>query len=124
MVPGHCVHLRNQNTTISIAYFCLRWLNDGNFHRSREAEAGWGKSSLQEDLVHVLTAIVEGLEQEIQWPDENRRRELANIFPGIFRGCIGVGDVKEYQIEKPKDRIKEKRSWSGKKKLTVTRCSV
>ena len=105
-------------------FFCLRWLNDGNFHRSREAEADWGKSSLQEDLVHVLTAIVEGLEQEIQWPDENRRRELANIFPGIFRGCIGVGDVKEYQIEKPKDRIKEKRSWSGKKKLTVTRCSV
>ena len=43
------------------------------------------------------------------------RRELANIFPGNFRGCIGVGDVKEYQIEKPKDRIKEKRSWSGEK---------
>jgi hypothetical protein len=97
-------------------FFCLRWLNDGNFHRSREAEAGWGKSSLQEDLVHVLIAIVEGLDDQIQWPDENHRRELANVFPGIFHGCIGVGDVKEYQIEKPKDRIKEKRSWSGKKK--------
>jgi hypothetical protein len=116
MVPGHWVHLRSQNTTISIAYFfCLRWLNDGNFHRSREAEAGWGKSSLQEDLVHVLIAIVEGLEDEFQWPDENHRRELANIFPGFFRGCIGVGDVKEYHREKPKDRIKEKRSWSGGK---------
>jgi hypothetical protein len=42
---------------------------------------------------------------------------LANVFPGIFRGCIGVGDEKEYRIEKSKDGIKEKRSWSGKKKI-------
>jgi hypothetical protein len=62
------------------------------------------------DLVHVLTAIVEGLDDQIQWPDENRRRELGIVFPGIFRGCIGIGDVKEYQIEKSKDLVKEKRS--------------
>ena len=65
-------------------YFCLRWLNDGNFHRSREAEADWGKSSLQEDLVHVLTAIVKGLDDQIQWPDESHRWELVNVFQGFF----------------------------------------
>jgi hypothetical protein len=39
-----------------------------------------GKSSLQEDLTHVLIAIVEGLDDQIQWPDRNRRRELTNVF--------------------------------------------
>ena len=98
-------------------YFCLCWLNDGLFYRSQEAETGWSKTSVQEDLVHVLTAIVEGLDDHLQWLDANWRQELALIFPGILRGCIGVGDVKEFQIEKPKDTMKERQSWSGKKKL-------
>jgi hypothetical protein len=89
-------------------FFCLEWLNDGIFHRSREARAGWGKSSLQEDLIHFLMAIVEGLDNQLQWPDENRRMELSNIFPGIFRGCIGMADVKEFQVVKSKDPIKER----------------
>ena len=80
-------------------------------------EAGWSKTSLQRDTVHVLKAIVEGLDDEVVWPDENRRQELANNFPGIFNGCIEVGDVKEFQVEKPKDRVKERMSWSGKKKI-------
>jgi hypothetical protein len=64
-----------------------------------------------------LQAIVEGLDDELQWPDENRHRELANAYSGIFQGCIGIGDVKEFEIEKPIDRVKEKRSWSEKKKV-------
>ena len=39
------------------------------------------------------------------------------MYPGIFNGCIGVGDVKEYQVVKYKDPVKERRSWSGKKKI-------
>jgi hypothetical protein len=46
--------------------YCLCWLNDGNFHKTREVEAGWGKSSLQEDLDHVLIAIIEGFENQVQ----------------------------------------------------------
>jgi len=42
---------------------------------------------------------------------------LAHIFLGILRGCIGVGNVKEFQIEKLKDVMKERQSWSGKKKI-------
>ncbi len=97
--------------------FVLRWLNDGLFYRSREADTGYSKSSIQEDLIDVLQAIIEGLDEHLTWPDENRRRELAVVYTGILRGCIGVGDVKEYEIEKPKDSVKEKRSWSGKKKI-------
>ncbi len=41
------------------------------------------------------------------------------MYPGIFHGCIGVGDMKEFQVVKLQDTIKEGRSFSGKKKLTV-----
>jgi hypothetical protein len=72
---------------------------------------------VQEDLVHVLTAIVEGLDDHHQWPDANWHQELAQIFPGILRGCIGAGDGKEFQIEKPKNNMKERQFWCGKKKI-------
>jgi hypothetical protein len=62
-------------------------------------------------LEHVLHAIVEGLDDELKWPDVNRRQELANVHPGIFNSCIGVGDVKEFQVVK--DTVKERRIWSG-----------
>jgi hypothetical protein len=50
---------------------------------------------MQEDKVHVLTAIVESLGDHFQWPDENRQQELGRIFPQILRQCIGIGDVKD-----------------------------
>jgi hypothetical protein len=68
-------------------------------------ETGWGKSSVHRDTCHVLQAIVEGLDDELQWPDENHCRELAKTYSGIFQGCIGIGDVKEFKIEKPIDRV-------------------
>ena len=98
-------------------FFALKWLNDGNFHRTREADFGWSKTSLQRDLEHVLRAIVEGLDDELQWPGADRRAELANVYPGIFHGCIGVGDVKEFQVVKFQDPVKERHSFSGKKKI-------
>jgi hypothetical protein len=73
---------------------------------------------VQEDLVHLLTAIVEGMDDYLWWPDENCRQGLAHIFPGILRGCIGIGDVKEFHIEKPKDSLKERHFWIGKKKMS------
>jgi hypothetical protein len=98
-------------------YFCLKWLNDGNFYKTRETETGWGKSSLQEDTVHVLEAIVEGLDDELQWPNAECRQELGNVFQGIFHGCIGIADVKEFQVIKHKNLEKERKTWSGKKKI-------
>jgi len=102
-------------------FFCLCWLSDGLHCHSHDCETGWGKSSLQEDLIHVLIAIVEGLDDQIQWLDHNHRRELANVFQGVMKGCIGIADIKEYQIEKPTDKIKECESFSGKKKINSYR---
>jgi hypothetical protein len=86
-------------------YFCLKQLNNGNFYKTREADTGWGKPSLQEDTVHVLCDIVEGLDDEFQWLYAARRPELANVFPGMFHGCVGVSDKKEYQFVKYLDTI-------------------
>jgi len=61
--------------------------------------------------------IVEILEDELQWPDVEKRQKLAAVFPGMFSGCISVVDVKEYQAVKYLDTVKERRSWSGKKKI-------
>jgi hypothetical protein len=90
-------------------------VNDGLFYRSREADTCHAKSSVQEDLFHVLTAIVEGLDEHLSWPDENHRHELDVTFSWHLSGCIGVCDVKEYEIEKPKDCTLEKSSWRGGK---------
>jgi hypothetical protein len=61
--------------------------------------------------------MVEGLEDELQWPEAEKREELGAVFPGMFNGCIGVSDVKEYQVVKYLGTVKEKRSWSGKKMI-------
>jgi hypothetical protein len=60
--------------------------------------------------VYVLQAIVEGLEDELQWPDAEKRQELGAVFPGMFKGCVGVSDVKEYEVVKYLDPAKERRS--------------
>jgi hypothetical protein len=75
-------------------------LNDGNFFRTREAETGIGKSTIHEDTVHVLDTIVEGLDDQLQWPDVEKRQDLAAVFPGMFCGCVVVANVKEYPVVK------------------------
>jgi hypothetical protein len=45
--------------------FFLHWLNDGLFYRSREADTGYAKSPIQEDLVQVLQAIIEGQDEHL-----------------------------------------------------------
>jgi hypothetical protein len=37
------------------------------------ADTGYAKSSVHEDIVHVLQAIIEGLDEHLTWPDENCR---------------------------------------------------
>ena len=57
------------------------------------------------------------LDDELQWPNAECRQELGNVFQGIFHGCIGIADVKEFQVIKHKNLEKERKTWSGKKKI-------
>jgi hypothetical protein len=63
-----------------------------------------------------LRAIVEGLDDQLQWPNAARRAELAGIHEGVFSNMIGILDIKEHRINKPKDRRKENLSYSAKHK--------
>jgi hypothetical protein len=103
-------------------FFCLKWLNDGNVFHTREVETGWGKSSIHRDTCHVLQAIVEGLDDELQWPNMDQRQQLASTYDGIFCGCIGISNVKEFEIEKPGDPVIERRSFSEKKIIHLRCC--
>jgi hypothetical protein len=37
-------------------------------------------------------------------------QEFTAVFPGMFHGCAGVADVKECQVVKYLDPVKERRS--------------
>ncbi len=43
---------------------------------------GWGKTPLQEDCEHVLIAIIDGLDDELKWPDEGKKAQLAVAYEG------------------------------------------
>jgi hypothetical protein len=62
------------------------------------------------------------LEDELQWPDAEKRQELAVVLPGMFHGCIGVADVKESQVVKYLDPIKEKNVGVGRRKSITIVC--
>lgn len=64
----------------------------------------------------MLKAIVDGLEAEIEWPSVEERRALGDTFEGIFKNCIGIVDCWERPINKFKDTVKERDTYSGKKK--------
>ncbi|KAJ1411183.1 hypothetical protein B484DRAFT_468339 [Ochromonadaceae sp. CCMP2298] len=44
--------------TANRLFWCLHWLVCGDTFKQEEFTAGWGKSSLNEDLPHVLRAII------------------------------------------------------------------
>jgi hypothetical protein len=66
----------------------LSVVNVGNFYKTQEAEIGLGKSNRCEDKAHVLQAIVEGWEDEFQWPDMEKRQEVGAVFSRMFKSCL------------------------------------
>jgi hypothetical protein len=72
--PANDIHSNCKVDHFNHLYYCLKWLNDGNFYRSQEADIGYGKSSIHGDTVHVLQAIVDGLEDELHGQMQRRGR--------------------------------------------------
>jgi hypothetical protein len=75
----------------------------------KEAETILGKSNLCEDKVHVLQAILKRLKDERKWPDIEKKQELGAVFPGLFYCCVSAEEVKEYQVVRYLDPVKERR---------------
>jgi hypothetical protein len=94
----------------------LGWCSEVSLFLEQLAWSAWfgSKSALAEDLPHVLEAIIEGLDDEVSWPDAAERATLAQEHPCIFHNCIGIVDIWERDINKSKDPDKEGSTNSGK----------
>ena len=94
--------------------FVLEWLSNGDFLYKSEMEYQYAKSSIDEDRKHILKAICIGLRDEIAWPDAAERIELKSTYNGILENVVGIFDVTEWYIGKPKDKEREHLTFSGK----------
>jgi len=41
------------------------WKNERTLQQTRESRSGWAEYALQEDLIHILSAILEGLDKQL-----------------------------------------------------------
>jgi hypothetical protein len=95
-------------------YQMLEWLRRVTPCRTSEFTLGWAKTSCNDDIPHVLKSVINNLENQIEWPDAATRVNWASEHTGVFHGNIGIGDIKETEIEKPKNLALERATWSGK----------
>jgi DDE superfamily endonuclease len=77
----------------------------------------WSQSSLCDDVKWVADALNESMKDEIQWPDENCRSQLAQRLPE-FPGCIGNVDRTLCRINRPSDIGPDiRRHFNGRKHI-------
>jgi DDE superfamily endonuclease len=94
--------------------FVLEWLSCGESGDKAEFEKVYSKTSIVEDKKHILKAINEVLHDQIRWPNAEERRLLYADYTGIFRNVVGIMDCTEHYIEKSKDPVFERDTYSGK----------
>ncbi len=97
-------------------FYSLQWLVTGKPFRVAQFDTGWAKTSLNDDLRHVLKSVIRGLNHFVQWPDEEKRHRIANETNGIMKGCIGIMDCSEHIVQRPVDKFREQNRYSGKAK--------
>ena len=99
--------------------FVLEWLSSGDDLNKSEYEYKYSKTSLDEDRIHILRAINKCLANEICWPTAQEREILKAAFTGILTDVVGILDVTEWEISKPKNSDHERETFSGKAKTNT-----
>ena len=82
-------------------YSVLYWLVSG---AEIEAYYSWSKSALQIEIVHILQAIIYGINQFLQCTSIEGRERISSRYGGLFQNCVAVMD----ESENPIRRIKSK----------------
>ena len=95
--------------------FVLEWLTSGAEMIRREFEHKFSKTCGHEDIKHILSAICDGLKDEIRWPNAAERRALC-ATQGVFNRVIGYTDGCEQFYKRTGDDAENRRNASGKKK--------
>jgi hypothetical protein len=96
-------------------FYALRWLSTGESFREEEFQYQYSKTSLNDDLRHVLHCVIEGLDNCVVWPDANERAKIAKETTGIMENCVGVLDCTEHVVSRSNmDAKKSQDRFSGK----------
>ncbi len=90
------------------------------FYHIQEAEKGWCKSSVQEDLVHVLTTIVDDLDYHLCWPDN----KSWCMFNQNLNGVLELVMWKNFRLRNQRIPWRRGSPIAGKRRLIVLRCSA
>jgi hypothetical protein len=70
----------------------MKWLSVGGSCTSLGLDFGLFEHVVSEDIMHVIYAIVECLQYEVQWPNEEQINELIGTYGPLFPDVIGVID--------------------------------
>jgi len=100
-------------------FYTLCWLSSGQSFQAMEFYTGCSKTTLCDDIKHILKCIIKALDNELQWPSVEERNEMAHETVGIMEGCIGIIDCTEHRINRPVDSSAERRTFSGKLKTNT-----
>jgi len=73
------------------------------------------KSNVGRNLKRVLAVLGEHLGDEVKWPDKGRRKQKAEAFMREFPEVVAIVDATEQPTQRPKDKERQKRTYSGKK---------
>ena len=78
-------------------YSVLYWLVTG---AEIEAYYSWSKSALQIEIVHMLQAIIYGIDQFLQCPSIEGCERIWSRYSGLFQNCVAVMDASENPIRR------------------------
>jgi hypothetical protein len=79
----------------------ILYLKHNSTGRYESLHWNYCRSGIFDDTFFVLSAVVQVLHKEIQWPDRDRRRELGARI-ATMPGCIGFVDGTLCRIRRPK----------------------
>ena len=82
-------------------YSVLCWLVKG---AETEAYYSWSKSALQKEIVHMLQAIIYGVDQFLQCPSIEGRERIWSRYSGLFQNSVAVMDASENPIHRIKSK--------------------
>jgi hypothetical protein len=82
------------------------------------------KSNICRNLKGVLTVMREQLGDEVQWPDQTRRKQKMDQFMQEFPDVAAIVDATEQPTQRPQDPEAQKEHYSGKKRRHTLKTQI
>jgi hypothetical protein len=82
------------------------------------------KSNICRNLKGVLTVLREQLGDEVQWPDQARRKQKMDQFMQEFPDVVAIVDATEQPTQRPQDPEAQQDHYSGKKRRHTLKTQI